>query len=68
MKKSTKLIASAAALTLAVGSLAGCGDNEKTSSGEALTYWATMDGASAQTLTNYSEMLMYQEIEKATGV
>jgi len=68
MKKSTKLIASAAALTLAVGSLAGCGGDEKTSSGQALTYWAAMDGASAQTLTNYSEMLMYQEIEKATGV
>jgi len=70
MKKSVKLTATLSAVVLAAASLAGCGgDSEKkTSSGEALTYWATMDGSSAQTLTNYSEMLMYQEIEKATGV
>jgi len=69
MKKVTKLVAVASAAALIAGSLAGCGGN-KGGSGEggALRYWATLDGASAQTISSYSEMLMYQEMEKATGV
>jgi len=67
MKKTKKLACAALACTLAVGSLGGC--SKKTEQSDvALQYWANMDGSSAQTLTSYSEMLMYQEMEKATGV
>jgi len=64
-----KIIAVLSLAALISGSFAGCnGDGETTKNDASLTYWANMSGASAQTLTSYSEMLMYQEIEKATGV
>jgi len=70
MSRKMKIMAAAMSAALAAGSLTGCGGNngKEASSGETLRYWAIMDGASTQSLSSYSEMLMYQELEKATGV
>lgn len=40
------------------------GQNEKA----AFTYWVAMPAAAARSLNNYNESLMYQELEKRTGV
>lgn len=45
-----------------------CKNNDIVPTGDKYTYWATMSVTAAQTLTSYSELLMYQEMEKRTGV
>lgn len=70
MKKAKRIFALVAALALAASAV-GCGKNEKTSSHSGdvtLSYWAVMDGNTSTTLKSYGEMLMYQELEKRTGV
>jgi len=69
MKKGKKIMAVVSAATLIAGIFAGCGgDEKKENANVTLKYWVTQDGASAQTLSSYNEMLMYQEMSKATGV
>jgi len=68
MKKIAKLIAGVSAVSLLAASFAGCGKDESTTQTQPLKYWTVMDAASAQTLTSYSEMLLYREMEKATGI
>jgi len=68
MKKTGKILAVTSAAVLLAASFAGCGSESEKPSGDALTYWAPLDSGSSQSITNYGEMLMYQEIAKATGV
>lgn len=71
MKKAFRLFAALMAIVLIACSLAGCGGKEKTKAttdGKSFTYWTVMDNTAAATLSNYSEMMMYQELEKRTGV
>ena len=71
MKKYLKAMSVVLALVMCVGVFTSCGEKEKAVSTDDLgtfTYWASMYSSSAQTLTSYSEMLMYQEIAKATGI
>lgn len=49
------------------GVFCGCGGEKKVNTGEKFTYWGTMVGAASQTITSYNELLMYQEMSKATG-
>ena len=67
MKGIKKTVCIALSAVIAAGLFSGCKKEEKVST-TTLKYWASMDASSAQTLTSYSEMLMYQEMEKATGV
>ena len=68
MKKTTKLIALILSIVLVCG-LCACGGNEaeKVQTGSKFTYWTTMQSTMSQTLTSYSELMMYQEMEKRTG-
>ncbi len=71
MKKFVKTIAVISSLALLATAFCGCsGDKKETVSNEdvSLTYWTMMDGTTARSLTSYSEMLMYQEMEKRTGI
>jgi len=75
MKKFTKLIAVLSAVALISGVVAGCGGTEKEkekevakTDGTTFSYWTVIDGDSSSTITNYNEMMMYQELEKRTNV
>ncbi len=71
MKKVTKVIATLSAVSMIAGSLAGCGGGKSKNAqtdGKNFTYWATMDPNSSVSLGNYNEMMMWQELEKRTGV
>ncbi len=68
MKKLSKLIALILSLAMLTAVFSGCGKKvEKVQTGSSFTYWVKMDGTSSQTLKSYSEMMLYQEIEKRTG-
>jgi len=68
MKRFTKLSALFLSLILVIGSFASCsGKKEAVNTGEAYTYWTSVDTNTSQTISSYSELLMYQEMEKATG-
>ena len=72
MKKLTKLIAAVSAVALIAGSIAGCskngGSDRVQTDGKNFTYWTIMQGESSVSLKSYNEMLMWQELEKRTGV
>lgn len=69
MKKLKKVLALLIAISLTAGVLAACGTEEKISTtGAKYTYWGILDTSVAQTLTSYSELLMYKEMEKRTGI
>ena len=70
--KLTKIIALASASAILAGSFAGCGGKKEkevaSTDGKNFTYWTTMQGESAVSLKSYNEMMMWQELEKRTGV
>lgn len=71
MKRITKLISLIAALSLLSASFAGCGKDTETAKtdGKNFTLWAVMDGNSlASGIESYADMLLFQEMEKRTGV
>ena len=73
MKKSTKILALILATVMMAGVLCGCGgdkDSEYTATtdGKNFTYWTQMNPNSGANLSNYNEMLFFQEMEKITGV
>jgi len=71
MKKTTKLIAALSAAALMAGSFAACGGGKEErvqTDGKNFTYWTVMQGESSVSLKDYNEMLMWQELEKRTGV
>ncbi len=69
MKKLTKLTSLVLCAGLIVTSLAACGKKETNGdSGEKLTYWLQMSTEASETLSSYNDLLMYQEINKATGI
>ena len=69
MKKATKIIALVLSILLSISLFTACGGNKDNAQvGDSFTYWTTLGaGASSQTVTSYSELLMYQEMEKRTG-
>lgn len=67
MKKLTKILAVILTMVLIGGTFASCGSENKVSTGGKYTYWVTLDGNTAQTLTSFNEHLMYQEMQKRTG-
>lgn len=71
MKKAKRVLALVAAFALVL-SFAGCGKGEKASSqsggDNTLSFWTVMDTNTATMLTSYDEMLLYQELEKRTGI
>ena len=71
MKKSTKLMATLSAVALIAGSFAVCGSKETEqvqTDGKNFTYGTVMQGESSVSLKNYNEMMMWQELERRTGV
>ena len=67
MKKMSKVLVLALAAIMVVGSFMGCSSEKKVQTGSTFTYWASLDAASSQTITSYSELLMYQQMCKITG-
>lgn len=66
-----KIIALICAMLMIAACFAGCGTKEETTAttdGKNFTFWTVMDSMSGATLGNYGEMMMYQEMEKRTGV
>lgn len=70
MKTLTKVSSVVCAILLAASMLAGCSNKTKTTStdSDSLTFWGVMDVTSSRNLSSYSDMLMYQEMEKRTGI
>ena len=71
MKKLSKVVSALAALALIVTSFAGCDSttNERREYNGTLTYYVGIDGnATAAGITDNSEMMLYQEMEKRTGI
>jgi len=69
MKKFSKIFALVCAFALIASAFAACGKNEKpTSSDDTLTMWAVLNANAASTITSYSDMMLYQELEKRTGI
>lgn len=71
MKKYLKLISLISILAIIALAFAGCGGKEETKAttdGKSFTYWTVMNPTSANVIADYSEMMMYQELEKCTGV
>lgn len=66
MRRITKVLA--LILSVIMLSVMVCGCGEKTvHTGDKFTYWVSMPGSASQTLTSFNDLLMYQEISKATG-
>ncbi len=69
MKK--RLIAGTMSVLLMATCFAGCGDNKEevtNSDGNSFTYWVEMPALSATAMSNLSELTMYKEMEKITGM
>lgn len=63
-----KILSVLISVIILIGIFAGCSQSNKAvHTGSTFTYWVTMTSAASQTLTSYNDMLMYQEISKATG-
>jgi putative aldouronate transport system substrate-binding protein len=67
MKKALKITALILSLVMLAGIFCGCGGEKKVNTGSKFTYWASMSSAASQTVKSYGELLMYQEMSKATG-
>ena len=70
MKKALKSVSLILALVLCISAFASCSKEKEVSLDDVgkLTYWAVLYPTCSETLNSYNEMLMYQEISKATGV
>jgi len=71
MKKITKTVALLCAALLMVSAFTACGNKEETvatTDGKNFSYWAVMDATSSKMMSDYNEMMFYQELEKRTGV
>lgn len=67
-----KFICAAMAASLAAVTLAGCGNpdagDKSAADGKTFTYWCPMGASNASRYKTNAEMLMYQEMEKRSGV
>lgn len=68
MKKVSKFLAALLGVILIMQIFTACGIKNKVSDGDVLTYWASLDASVAQTHTSFNELMMYQEMEKRTGI
>ncbi|MBE7049898.1 MAG: extracellular solute-binding protein [Ruminococcaceae bacterium] len=71
MKKATKLIAIISIVAILAVSFASCGSKGKRveHDGKEFTFWTQMDSLSQRAgIEDYNDMLMFKELEKATGV
>ncbi len=68
MKKVLKKVSLLMAVLMLFGCLCACSDEKDFSKDGKYTYWAAMSSTSMQTLTSYSELMMYQEMAKRTGI
>ena len=63
-----RIIPAAVAVSLVVGSLAGCGNKTTQSEqGNHLTYWKPFYAHYTQLVSNYGETPFYQEVQKRTN-
>lgn len=67
MKKTFKIVSLLITLVMITTVFSACGGEKEVSTGGTFTYWVPMDNTVAQTHTSFNELLMYQEMEKATG-
>lgn len=69
-KKVLKVLSTVLAMLMLTSALGACTSKEKETSGDdTLTFWGIMDGnASAAGIMRYSDMMMFQELEKRTGI
>lgn len=68
MKRTLKFLSLLLAVAMITGAFCGCSSSEKTKEKGKYSYWVTMDARTQQTLSNYGDMLMYQELAKKTGI
>lgn len=71
MKKYLKLVSALCAIAMIACVFAGCAKDKKTakiSDGGTFSYWTVIDNSSSVSLTGYNDMLLYQELEKRTGI
>jgi len=71
MKKTAKIIALVVCVAILCTAFAGCNSNEKEKTqtdGKNFTFWVSPNYDTMATLESYSDLLFFQEMEKATGV
>ena len=70
MKKAKRIIALICTVLMITACFAGCGSEKETAltDGKSFSFWTVMDAVSTSTLSSYNEMMIYQEMEKRTGV
>jgi len=70
MKKFSKILSFALSLMLVVSICGACGEKEETAvqSDNKYTYWVSLDSRSAETVSSYSELVLYQKVSEATGI
>lgn len=71
MKKTIKFVTLITVVSMLLCSMTACFEKKETvtdTNGTTLTLWTTMDANSSVSMTNYNEMMLFQELEKRTGV
>ena len=70
-KKVLKVLSTVLAMLVLTASLGACANNEKEISGNdsTLSFWGVLDtNVAASSIKSYSDLMLYQEMEKITGI
>ena len=71
MKKSIKIVSLILALVMILAIFAGCAKDDKTTAttdGKNFSFWTVISSASSASIKDFNELLLFQEMEKRTGV
>ena len=68
MRKVSKILALVLVAVLVMSVFTACSEEKKTATKGSYTYWAVPNSSVTQTLNSYDELLMYQEMQKRTGI
>lgn len=67
MRRGFKFLALGLSLIFNICIFGGCSEDNNVSTGDSFTYWVQMDVNASQTQNSFNDLLMYKEMEKATG-
>ncbi len=68
MSKKFRILAFVLSLIMAIAVFTSCSDGKKMRESGKYTFWSKLWTSSAHTLTSYSDMMMYQEMSRRTGI
>lgn len=71
LKATSKTVAAISAICLIATAFSGCGKEDKKAvsfDADSLSFWGVLDADSLSSISDYSELMLYQELEKRTGI